>query len=171
MHRLRRTVTTEGRRLLRVLFVWLRALPTHPGGAFGRGQTCCLLLSLNAMTDASLASSRDWLGSWRSNALAWWLPHAALVAGLLAPVPVRIAVWIVAFLWMGLACIANSRRCGRTHCRYTGPYYLAMIAPVLALGISWPSVGTMAWLILGVVTIAGSKLIWWATEQAWGKFS
>src|SRR5215472_17682464 len=24
-------------------------------------------------------------------------------------------------------------RCGRTHCRYTGPYYLAMIAPVLVL--------------------------------------
>jgi hypothetical protein len=171
MHRLRRTVTTEGRRLLRVLFVRLRAMPAHPGGAFGRRQTCCLLPCLNAMTDASLRSSRDWLGSWRSNTLAWWLPHAALVAGLFAPVPVRIAVWIVAFLWMGLACIANSRRCGRTHCRYTGPYYLAMIAPVLALGISWPSAGTMAWLILGAVIIAGSKLIWWATEYAWGKFS
>jgi len=29
---------------------------------------------------------------------------------------------------MGTACILNARRCGRTHCRYTGPYYLAMIA-------------------------------------------
>jgi hypothetical protein len=157
--------------LLRVLFVRLRAMPTHPGGAFGRRQTCCLLLWLNAVTDASPRSSRDWLGSWRTNALAWWLPHAALVAGLLAPVPIRIAVWMIAFLWMALACIANSRRCGRTHCRYTGPYNLAMTAPVLALGISRPSAGTMAWLILGAVTIAGSKLIWWATEQALGKFS
>jgi hypothetical protein len=72
---------------------------------------------------------------------------------------------------MGLVCIANSRRCGRTHCRYTGPFYLAVIAPVLVLGLAWPSAGTMAWLILGAVIVAGGKLVWWATERAWGKFS
>jgi hypothetical protein len=33
-----------------------------------------------------------------------------------------------------MACILNARRCGRTHCRYTGPYYLATIAPVFAIG-------------------------------------
>jgi hypothetical protein len=34
---------------------------------------------------------------------------------------------------MGTACILNARRSGRTHCRFTGPYYLAMTAPVLVL--------------------------------------
>lgn len=43
-------------------------------------------------------------------------------------------IWIVALTWMGTACILNARRCGRTHCRYTGPYYLLMIAPVIVLG-------------------------------------
>ena len=56
-----------------------------------------------------------------------------------------------------------------THCRYTGPYYLAMIVPVIALWMI--ASGTYAWIALGCVIIGGSKLIWWATERAWGKFS
>lgn len=120
------------------------------------------------MTSA-VQPSRDWLASARTNALAWWLPQAAIVAALLAPVPLRGAIWIVALIWMGTACLLNARRCGRTHCRYTGPYYLAMSVPVLMLGIV-PG-GTLAWLILGALILGGGKIIWWATEHAWGKFS
>jgi hypothetical protein len=91
------------------------------------------------------ASTRDWLRSPRASLLAWWVPHAAIVASLLAPVPVRAAIWIVALIWMGLACILNAKGCGRTHCRYTGPFYLVMIVPVFLLaGIS--SVGFLGWL-------------------------
>ena len=68
---------------------------------------------------------------------------------------------------MGTACILNAKRRGRTHCRFTGPYYLAMIIPVLALGLGALS----AWVVLGVVIILGGEIIWWATERAWGKFS
>jgi hypothetical protein len=117
----------------------------------------------------AVQASRDWLANTSSNLLAWWIPHAALLVGLFVPIPVRVAIWTVALLWMGVACILNSRRCGRTHCRYTGPYYLAMIVPVFALGFI--SSGIYAWLVLGVVIVGGSKLIWWATERAWGKFS
>jgi hypothetical protein len=46
----------------------------------------------------------------------------------------RVVIWTIALIWMGAACVLNARQCGRTHCRYTGPYYLAMIAPVLVLG-------------------------------------
>jgi hypothetical protein len=72
---------------------------------------------------------------------------------------------------MGVACILNARRCGRTHCRYTGPFYLAMIAPVFWLAAGIGSVGFLGWLLLGVLILAGSKIIWWATEHASGKFS
>src|SRR6266581_7899804 len=89
------------------------------------------------MASDTVQRSRDWLRSPRTNLLAWWLPQAAILAGLLVPVPVRSVIWIIALIWMGTACILNARRCGRTHCRYTGPYYLVMIAPVLMLLPAW----------------------------------
>jgi hypothetical protein len=94
-----------------------------------------------------------------------------MFAALFLPVRIRVVVWIVALIWMGTACILNARRCKRTHCRYTGPYYLAMTAPVVALGLGVVSAGIYAWVALCVLILAGSKLIWWATERAWGEFS
>ena len=87
----------------------------------------------SVMANDIVRSSRDWLRSPHTGLLAWWIPQAAILAGLFAPVPVRTAIWIIALIWMGTACILNAKRCGRTHCRFTGPYYLAMIIPVLAL--------------------------------------
>lgn len=123
------------------------------------------------MANDIVHSSRDWLRSPHTSLLAWWIPQAAILAGLFAPVPVRTAIWIIALIWMGTACVLNAKRCGRTHCRFTGPYYLAMIIPVLALGLGVISLGLSAWVVLGVVIILGGKIIWWATERAWGKFS
>jgi len=116
-------------------------------------------------------ASADWVGSTRTKLLAWGLPHAALVAGLLVVVPARTVIWIVALAWMGVACILNARRCGRTQCRFTGPYYLVMIIPVLGLGLGIVPAGLFGWLVLGAFIILGSKTIWWATERARGKFS
>jgi hypothetical protein len=123
------------------------------------------------MANATIQPSRDWLGSKASSALAWWFPHAAILAALFAPTPLRVVIWTIALIWMGAACILNARQCGRTHCRYTGPYYLMMIAPVLVLGSGMVSTGMYGWIVLGVIIVGGSKLIWWATERAWGKFS
>jgi len=123
------------------------------------------------MANDIVHSSRDWLRSPHTRLLAWWIPQAAILAGLFAPVAVRTAIWIIALSWMGTACVLNAKRCGRTHCRFTGPYYLAMIIPVLALGLGVISLGLSAWVVLGVVIILGGKIIWWTTERAWGKFS
>src|SRR5712664_3481062 len=98
------------------------------------------------MASNTIQASKDWLGSTRANALAWWIPQGAIVSALFVPVPFRAAVWVVALVWMGTACILNARRCGRTHCRYTGPYYLGMIAPVLLLASGVISVDFYAWL-------------------------
>ena len=123
------------------------------------------------MADAAHQTSRDWLGNTRANLLAWWVPQAAILAALAAPVPIRAFIWTIALTWMGTACILNARQCGRTHCRYTGPYYLAMIIPVLVLASGIVSANFYGWLAFGVFILAGSKIIWWATERAWGKFS
>jgi hypothetical protein len=46
-----------------------------------------------------------------------------------------------------------------------------MIAPVLLLAAGIGSAGFYSSLILGILILAGSRAIWWATEHAWGKFS
>lgn len=114
--------------------------------------------------------SADWLGSLRTSAIAWWIPQGVMVAAFFAPVSVRTWIWAAVLLWMGVACILNSRRCGRVHCRYTGPYYLAMIVPVLALGLGAVPAGNFGWLALGIFILGGGKAIWWLTERRWGKF-
>ena len=123
------------------------------------------------MASSTIQPSRDWLRSTHTSLLAWWLPQTCILAALLLPVLARTAIWVIALIWMGTACILNARRCGRTHCRYTGPYYLAMIGPVLVLGSGIVSAGLPAWIALGVLIIGGSKLIRWVTERVWGKFS
>ena len=123
------------------------------------------------MADGTIQASRDWLGSTRANLLAWWIPQVTIFAALLVPVGARTAISITALAWMGVACIFNAQRCARTHCRFTGPYYLAMILPVLALGLGLVSAGIYSWLVLIVLILAGGKIIWWVTEHVWGKFS
>src|SRR5262245_54584286 len=49
--------------------------------------------------------SKDWVGSLRTSLLAWWLPTAAIIAGLFAPIPARTIIWTVALVWMGIACV------------------------------------------------------------------
>ena len=95
----------------------------------------------------------------------------ALFGGLPAPSNIRAVAWVIALLWMGTACILNARRCRRTHCRYTGAYYLAMIVPAALMGARLIPFGLDAWLVLGAAILAGSGLLWWGTERAWGKFS
>ena len=115
--------------------------------------------------------ARDWLGSAHASVLAWGVPHAAIVLGLAVYPLARMIIWIVALVWMGTACLLNARRCGRTHCRFTGPYCMFMTVPVLVFRSGIVAVSFYAWVVLGVVIVLGSKMIWWATEHAWGKFS
>src|SRR3984957_20216559 len=98
------------------------------------------------MTNVTAKAAADWLGSVRTNVLAWWLPVCAMLAGLFVATPARMVIWIVALAWMGTACVLNARRCGRTHCRFTGPYYLVMIVPVFALGLCVVPAGLSGWL-------------------------
>jgi hypothetical protein len=128
-------------------------------------------LTALAVKNTGVEASADWVGSVRSNILAWWLPQLAIIAALFVEAPARTVIWVSALGWMGAACLLNARRCGRTHCRFTGPFYLAMILPVLFLATGFVSSGFYGWLALGAFIILGSKIIWYATERAWGKFS
>ena len=124
-----------------------------------------------AAMNVTAQPSADWAGNIRTWGLIWGLPRIVIIVGFFVDVPIRTVMWIIALVWMGMACILNARRCGRTHCRFTGPFYLVMVIPVLALGSGIVSYGLYGWLALAAIVLFGSKIIWWATERAWGKFS
>jgi len=65
----------------------------------------------------------------------------------------------------------NAKRCGRTHCRYTGPYYLAIILPVLALAFGPLSASTYTWIALALLILIGGWVIRRVSEQKWGRYS
>jgi hypothetical protein len=83
----------------------------------------------------------------------------------------RATVWIAMLVWMGLACLANARRCGRTHCRYTGPFFFGAAGVVAAHAAGVLPLGTQPWLMLGTLVVVGNALIWWARERLLGTYA
>jgi hypothetical protein len=115
-------------------------------------------------------ANRDWVSNSRIYTALWGLPTWALVVGIFLPPPMRTVVWAVALIWKGVACIANARQRGRTHCYFTGPFFLIMALLVLAHGGGIVPLGPNGWLILGGVLVAGTAGIWWGSEGLLGKY-
>jgi hypothetical protein len=114
----------------------------------------------------------DWVAKPRAYALAWGLPTAALVLAAFAPAEVRTLVWAGALVWMGLACLANARRCGRTHCRFTGPFFLVMAGATLLHGFGIVAPGPHGSPCLGgTLVVGGLGVFWLLPELIWGKYA
>lgn len=118
----------------------------------------------------SEGSKRDLLGSTRSAVLAWWLPIGAMLLTIPLPDGPKTVIWVLALTWMGGACLLNARRCGRVHCRYTGPFLLAMTLPVLGHGTGLVPLGKAGWLLLGLSIGAGTAAIWRLSERLLGRY-
>lgn len=115
-------------------------------------------------------SATDLLGTLRSSVLAWWLPLGAMLLAIPLPDLPKMLVWVLALGWMGSACMWNARRCGRVHCRYTGPFLLAMILPVLGHGTGIVPLGAAGWLWLGIAAGLGMGAIWYLSERLLGRY-
>ncbi|MGH8590054.1 MAG: heavy-metal-associated domain-containing protein [Gammaproteobacteria bacterium] len=84
--------------------------------------------------------------------------------------PARAWIWVLSLLWMGTACMANARRCGRTHCYFTAPLFFIMACVALLDGLGLLALGPRAWTLLGLGLVIGSAGLWWGTERLWGRF-
>ena len=116
------------------------------------------------------ADQKDWVSNTRSYAIAWGLPTAILIGAAFLTHPAKTLIWTVTLIWMGVACLANARRCGRRHCYLTGPFFLFMAALTLFHGFELVSLGSQGWLWLGSSLIAGLILLWYVPEKLWGKY-
>jgi hypothetical protein len=123
------------------------------------------------MAQKCTTSSNDWAGRWLTLALIWWLPTLAIIIALFLPPSVRTAIWTVSFLWMGIACVLNAHRCGRLHCYFTGPLFLAGAAASLLHGLGILSLGPRGWAWIGYTLLFGSVLLNYLPEWIWGRYS
>jgi len=122
------------------------------------------------ITASEQPAAADWVGGLRSHAVAWGLPILVLLATGWLGHPLQSWAWGGALAWMGLACVANAMRCGRTHCYVTGPFYLAMALASVLHGHEVLWLGPRGWLWLGIAAAAASALLWVLSESVWGRY-
>jgi hypothetical protein len=121
------------------------------------------------MAENACRQSNDWVADVRSYIFAWGLPTVALVGTAFAPPSIRTPAWLISLVWMGTACLANARRCGRTHCYLTGPFFLVMAAAVLLHGVGLVPLGSRGWMWLGAVAALGTAVLWVLSEALLGR--
>ena len=116
-------------------------------------------------------TSRDVMSSRLRMALLYALPGLSIyLTGQLGDRRILTIVWPVAFLIMGLACVANARRCGRVHCYFTGPLFL--LASVLSAMHGWNviNLGPRAWDMIGFGTLVLALVLYYVPEALWGRY-
>ncbi len=77
------------------------------------------------------------------------------------------ATWFVGFAVMGIACLANARRCGRVHCWFTGPWFL--LAALVTL-LRYTGLVEIPWPTILNAGLGGSLLLYFVSEKVWGKY-
>ena len=79
-------------------------------------------------------------------------------------------VWPLAFLVMGVACLANALRCGRVHCWFTGPFFLLLAAASLLHGLRLLPLGSDGWQWLAKLFGIGGLGLYFVPEWIWGRY-
>ena len=122
------------------------------------------------MTGTGPPERHDWVSGGASYVLAWGLPSAAMVAAIWAAPGLRAVAWAAALVWMGTACLINARRCGRVHCRFTGPFFLVMAVVVALHGFGIVALGPGGWTWIGIAIAVGTAAIWILSERLGGRY-
>ncbi len=101
----------------------------------------------------------------------WGVPTLVLICSTLLENKMIIGwIWAISFCWMGGACLFNAKQCKRTHCFYTGPFFILMAIISLLYSYDIIRLGKNGWILLGVISIAGGILIWNFSESIFGKY-
>jgi len=82
----------------------------------------------------------------------------------------RGAVWFASLSVMATGCLVNARRCGRTHCYFTGPFFILMALASLFFGIGSLPLGSSGWNWIGGVTLCGAVILGCVPELLLGKY-
>ena len=117
-------------------------------------------------------ASRDLVRNRAAMPLLWLLPTVAiLVAGGFAENRWIITpTWTGSLLVMGTACLLNASGCGRIHCFFTGPFFLAMAGVSLAFGLQFLPLGPNGWQHILAALLVGGVVFLFVPEWLWGRY-
>jgi hypothetical protein len=148
--------------LLRLLLLWVRALPSGPG------KPVVLRHAEQPMSDeGSCASGRvDWTRGMRG-CLIWGVPVALLV---ISPERYFVVAWPTLVTFMGVVCLINAHRCGRIHCYFTGPFFLLLAGVGVLYGLGVLPLGARGWSKLSLALLIGSAVLLYVPERTFGRY-
>jgi hypothetical protein len=112
---------------------------------------------------------KDWASGWGGLVL-WGVPVLILLAASWLTERYLVAIWPVVLTFMGVACLANARRCGRVHCYATGPFFLILAAIALLYGLGAMPLGRNGWNTLGLILLVGSIVLCCGLEWVFGRY-
>lgn len=81
-----------------------------------------------------------------------------------------VVVWPSLLTFLGVACLLNARRCGRTHCYVTGPFFLLLAGIALLYGIGVLPLGARGWSTLSLALVVGSVVLCCVPEWIFGRY-
>lgn len=120
------------------------------------------------MTDKTIPN--DWATSGSKSFVAWGIPIIIMVVSRVYGEASTAIAWPLALSWLGGASFLNAARCGRVHCVFTAPFFLAMTAIALLFSLGILEVNDRTWSALAGITILGAALIWFGSEAFFGKY-
>jgi hypothetical protein len=104
--------------------------------------------------------------------LFWKLPAVVVVGVALLDVGSvgQALVWAPSLAIGGAACVANTLRCRRVHCYFTGPFFLLMASVSLLYGAGALPLGEEGWTWIELVTLIGAITLGYLPELVWGRY-
>jgi hypothetical protein len=125
---------------------------------------------MSSDTSNSGGPERDLLSKGPSGFLLWCAPWIVFVVGFSVPSGLRTALWTTSFAVMGAACLLNASRCGRVHCRFTGPFFILAAVASLTYGLGLLPLGPSGWKWICTGTVIGALALTCIPELFLGRY-
>jgi hypothetical protein len=127
-------------------------------------------IPMSSNASNSSGAERDLLCRGVSGFLLWCVPWVAFALGSGTPAWLKTILWPISLTVMGTACLLNAFRCGRVHCRFTGPFFIPCAIISLGYGLGLLSFGPSGWKWIGVGTIVGALALCCISELFFGRY-
>jgi hypothetical protein len=111
----------------------------------------------------------DWASGVRG-CMTFGIPAAILLISPTISTRYLVIVWPALLTFMGVACLLNARRCGRTHCYVTGPFFLILAGIALLYGIDILPLGARGWSTLSAAFVIGGVTLCCVPEMLLGRY-